>query len=148
MHVINELRLTYVLGSVGPGRRGGLAPPVSLRLATLGAYMRYGLEHLLYRLSVSPHASRFSLKGALLFSLWYEQPHRPTCDAVPPGPQAVRYPVRPDGLPAPELFQRETRIHVPLDRRPSASLGSQNIQSRPRSGFLSSASSASARWWA
>ena len=138
---------------------------------------RYGLERLLYRLSVSPHAGRFLLKGALLFSLWYDQPHRPTrdadllafgpdgvnamvdvfreicgvqCedgltfdpanvrgaeirksagyggvridvpalldgarialqvdvgfgDAVTPGPQAVRYPVLLDGLPAPEL---------------------------------------------
>jgi Nucleotidyl transferase AbiEii toxin, Type IV TA system len=138
---------------------------------------RYGLERLLYRLSVSPHANRFLLKGALLFSLWYDQPHRPTrdadllafgpdevdamvdafreicavpCedgivfdpasvrgeeirksagyggvridvpalldgarialqvdvgfgDAVTPGPQAVRYPVLLDGLPAPEL---------------------------------------------
>ncbi len=42
---------------------------------------RYGLERLLYRLSVSPHAGRFLLKGALLFSLWYDQPHRPTRDA-------------------------------------------------------------------
>jgi hypothetical protein len=41
---------------------------------------RYGLERLLYRLSVSPHADRFLLKGALLFSLWYDQPHRPTRD--------------------------------------------------------------------
>lgn len=42
---------------------------------------RYGLERLLYRLSISPHAERFLLKGALLFSLWYDQPHRPTRDA-------------------------------------------------------------------
>ena len=42
---------------------------------------RYGLERLLYRLSISPHADRFLLKGALLFSLWYDQPHRPTRDA-------------------------------------------------------------------
>lgn len=41
----------------------------------------YGLERLLYRLSVSSHADRFLLKGALLFSLWYDQPHRPTRDA-------------------------------------------------------------------
>ena len=39
---------------------------------------RYGLERLLYRLSISPHASNYLLKGALLFSLWYDQPHRPT----------------------------------------------------------------------
>ena len=42
---------------------------------------RYGLERLLYRLSVSEHAPNFLLKGALLFHLWYGQPHRPTRDA-------------------------------------------------------------------
>ena len=41
----------------------------------------YGLERRLYRLSVSPHAPNYLLKGALLFSLWYGQPHRPTRDA-------------------------------------------------------------------
>lgn len=41
----------------------------------------YGLERLLYRLSISPHAPNYLLKGALLFALWYEQPHRPTRDA-------------------------------------------------------------------
>jgi Nucleotidyl transferase AbiEii toxin, Type IV TA system len=41
----------------------------------------YGLERLLYRLSISDHAPNFLLKGALLFSLWYDQPHRPTRDA-------------------------------------------------------------------
>jgi hypothetical protein len=42
---------------------------------------RYGLERLLYRLSVSEHASNFLLKGALLFTLWYDVAHRPTRDA-------------------------------------------------------------------
>jgi hypothetical protein len=42
---------------------------------------RFGLERLLDRLAKSPHADRFLLKGALLFSLWYDQPHRPTRDA-------------------------------------------------------------------
>jgi hypothetical protein len=42
---------------------------------------RYGLERLLYRLSISEHAPSFLLKGALLFQLWYGQPHRPTRDA-------------------------------------------------------------------
>ena len=41
----------------------------------------YGLERLLYRLSISAHKSNFLLKGALLFSLWYDLPHRPTRDA-------------------------------------------------------------------
>ena len=52
---------------------------------------RFGLERLLDRLSRSQHANRFLLKGALLFSLWYEQPHRPTRDAdlLGFGPQNV-----------------------------------------------------------
>jgi len=42
---------------------------------------RFGLERLMARLARSRHADRFVLKGALLFSIWYEQPHRPTRDA-------------------------------------------------------------------
>lgn len=42
---------------------------------------RYALERLLYRLGVSPHAGQFLLKGALLFDLWFDVPHRPTRDA-------------------------------------------------------------------
>ena len=34
----------------------------------------YGLERLLYRLSISEYASNFLLKGALLFTLWYDLP--------------------------------------------------------------------------
>lgn len=41
----------------------------------------YGLERLLYRLSISAYAPNYLLKGALLFSLWYDLPHRPTRDA-------------------------------------------------------------------
>lgn len=42
--------------------------------------MRYALERFLYRLGVSPQAGRFILKGALLFTLWYDLLHWPTCD--------------------------------------------------------------------
>jgi hypothetical protein len=42
---------------------------------------RFVIERLLFRLSVSPHAGNFVLKGALLFALWYDTPHRPTKDA-------------------------------------------------------------------
>lgn len=42
---------------------------------------RFALERLLCRIAASHHADRFLLKGALIFSLWYEQPHRPTRDA-------------------------------------------------------------------
>jgi hypothetical protein len=41
---------------------------------------RYSLERLLYRLSVSPWADQFLLKDALLFDLWFDQPHRPARD--------------------------------------------------------------------
>jgi predicted nucleotidyltransferase component of viral defense system len=41
---------------------------------------RYALERLLYRLSVSAHKDHFSLKGALLFDLWFDVPLRPTRD--------------------------------------------------------------------
>jgi len=42
--------------------------------------VRYGIERLLYRLSKSQHADSFALKGAILFHLWAEAPHRPTRD--------------------------------------------------------------------
>ena len=41
---------------------------------------RYGLERLLYRVARSPHANLFVLKGACLFQLWSNHPHRPTRD--------------------------------------------------------------------
>ncbi|MEZ4370341.1 MAG: type IV toxin-antitoxin system AbiEi family antitoxin domain-containing protein [Polyangiaceae bacterium] len=42
--------------------------------------VRYGLERLLYRLSCSSHADEFILKGAMLFTVWAEHPHRATKD--------------------------------------------------------------------
>ncbi len=42
---------------------------------------RYALERFLYRLSISPARENYWLKGALLFDLWFEAPHRPTRDA-------------------------------------------------------------------
>jgi len=41
---------------------------------------RYAVERLLYRLSRSSYRDRFFLKGAMLFSLWFEDMHRPTRD--------------------------------------------------------------------
>lgn len=41
---------------------------------------RYGIERFLYRLSISPHADRFVLKGAMLLSAWLGQDARPTRD--------------------------------------------------------------------
>lgn len=42
--------------------------------------VRYANERFLYRLSKSPHADAFVLKGATLFSIWTTQPHRATRD--------------------------------------------------------------------
>lgn len=40
----------------------------------------YAIERLLYRLSQSPYAGQFVLKGAVLFSIWTGKLHRPTRD--------------------------------------------------------------------
>ena len=41
---------------------------------------RYGIERLLYRLSLGKEASQFILKGAMLFSIWTDIRHRATRD--------------------------------------------------------------------
>jgi Nucleotidyl transferase AbiEii toxin, Type IV TA system len=42
---------------------------------------RYAIERFLYRLSIGPAREAYWLKGALLFDLWFDVPHRPTRDA-------------------------------------------------------------------
>jgi hypothetical protein len=42
---------------------------------------RYAIERFLYRLSRAPARDSLWLKGALLFDLWFDVPHRPTRDA-------------------------------------------------------------------
>lgn len=41
---------------------------------------RYVAERLLYRLSNTSHRARFVLKGAMLMTTWFDDPHRPTRD--------------------------------------------------------------------
>jgi predicted nucleotidyltransferase component of viral defense system len=41
---------------------------------------RYALERLLYRLTQTEHGKRFVLKGAMLMTTWFDDPHRPTRD--------------------------------------------------------------------
>ena len=41
---------------------------------------RYALQRLLYRLTQTKHAERFVLKGAMLMTTWFDDPHRPTRD--------------------------------------------------------------------
>jgi len=45
-----------------------------------GLLTRYALERLLHRLSLSPYRERFVLKGALLLTTWFDEPHRATRD--------------------------------------------------------------------
>ena len=42
--------------------------------------VRYAIERLLYRLSLSHYADDFVLKGATLFAIWLGKPHRATKD--------------------------------------------------------------------
>ena len=46
--------------------------------------VRFALERFLYRLGQSADGHRFLLKGALLFTLWYDMPHRSTRDVDHP----------------------------------------------------------------
>jgi predicted nucleotidyltransferase component of viral defense system len=68
---------------------GNIAASVRQRLKNLASVQgedfqailtRYCLERLLFRLSQSSYRDIFILKGALLFSIWSEQPHRATRD--------------------------------------------------------------------
>lgn len=70
--------------------RDGLARSLQTRLARHAREIgvdpnllltRYAIERFLYRLSRSPHAERFVLKGALLMLVWLGETLRPTRDA-------------------------------------------------------------------
>lgn len=41
-----------------------------------GVLLRFALERMLYRMGQSAHAQQFLLKGAMLFTLWYDMPHQ------------------------------------------------------------------------
>jgi hypothetical protein len=49
------------------------------RNASPSEIAHYALERL-YRLSISTHRNQFVLKGAMLVTTWFEDPHRPTRD--------------------------------------------------------------------
>lgn len=50
------------------------------RVAFSSMLTRYGLERMLYRLSLGESRESFLLKGALLFDVWFDTPSRPTRD--------------------------------------------------------------------
>lgn len=72
------------------GDRDGLARSIQVKLTRYARAIgvdpnlvmtRFAVERLLYRLSRSPHAERFVLKGALLLLAWLGDTLRPTRDA-------------------------------------------------------------------
>jgi len=72
-----------------PERQANLAASIRARLLNHArahdqafdlVLTRYVLERLLYRLSRSPAAGRFVLKGAVLMMTWFDAPHRGTRD--------------------------------------------------------------------
>ena len=74
---------------MSPKRRRNLAASVRQRLLNLARersedfnhlLTRYANERLLFRLAESGHRDQFVLKGATLFELWHNVPHRATRD--------------------------------------------------------------------
>jgi hypothetical protein len=55
-----------------PQSRQGPKRPFDLLLT------RYALERFLYRLGSTKHRQNFALKGAMLITTWFDDPHRPT----------------------------------------------------------------------
>jgi predicted nucleotidyltransferase component of viral defense system len=72
-----------------PANARNVAASVRQRLLNIAAgrgedfnlvLIRYALERLLFRLSQSDFRDQFVLKGAMLFQVWTDTPHRPTRD--------------------------------------------------------------------
>jgi len=102
---------------------------------------RYATERLLYRLSRSPHAERFVLKGALLLLVWLGETIRPTRDADLLGygdldadalartmAEICAVEVEPDGL----LFDSNSIRVAPI--RPEDAYGGQRVTLLARLG--------------
>ncbi len=102
---------------------------------------RFAVERLLYRLSRSPHARRFVLKGGLLLLVWLGETIRPTRDADLLGlgeiteeslerifTEVCNLPVEPDGV---EFIPSSIRV-VPI--RPEDAYGGFRVTLRGRLG--------------
>jgi hypothetical protein len=115
--------------------------------------VRFAVERLLYRLTRTPQAKQFVLKGAMLFAAWSARPHRPTQDVDLLGfgpPEADRLvklfqevcaaDVEPDGLVFnPESVTaepiREDAVYDGLRVRLLARLGTARIPMQVDIGF-------------
>ena len=76
--------------------KSGLSQSVRARLVRCASelnvdpnlvFVRYATERLLYRLSQSPHAGRFVLKGGMMLLVWLGEAIRPTRDVDLLGPR-------------------------------------------------------------
>lgn len=97
---------------------GNVSASVRQRLLSLSKHQRenfqhvlgrYALERLLFRLSQSAHRDRFVLKGAMLFAIWADTPHRPTRDVDFLSFGAV------DAADLEQVFREIGRVNVPDD---------------------------------
>jgi Nucleotidyl transferase AbiEii toxin, Type IV TA system len=71
----------HVVRNVAASKRDRLADRAKSRREAFDLVIRhFFFERFLYRLSISPVADRFVLKGAMLFQLWAGQPYRATAD--------------------------------------------------------------------
>ncbi len=67
--------------NVGASVRGRLLNLAKERNQPLDLLLtRYVLERFLHRMSSTKHRDRFVLKGAMLMTTWFDDPHRPTRD--------------------------------------------------------------------
>ena len=82
--------------------------------------VRYAAERFPYRLSRSPHAEHFILKGALLLATHLDRPYRPTRDSIFLSTAKRRRLVSPGQLPTlrrPTLT-RSVRVPSPIRQQP------------------------------
>jgi predicted nucleotidyltransferase component of viral defense system len=73
--------MAKALTNVGASVRARLLTIAKARNQTFDLVLtRYVLERVLYRLTQTPHRDQFALKGAVLVTTWFTDPHRPTRD--------------------------------------------------------------------
>lgn len=114
---------------------------------------RYVRERLLYRIGISQYSNRFVLKGAVLFVLWSDEPHRLTQDidllglgdssipelvrvfqdicSLPAGDDGLLFP--PDQIAAEEI--REDQVYGGIRIKITAYLGKMRIPLQVDVGF-------------
>ena len=94
----------------------------------------YAMERFLYRLSKSPHAARFVLKGALMLRVWDAPMARPTKDIDLLGARAFFIACEVKPHPRPVLKVGHTRRRLPRKARRSRAGVARPAQTARRLG--------------